>query len=465
MADLTDKALRRKWAGSDEWLSDGGTRGAGRLIAKRAQAGLTFYFQYYDGERRRFLPIGPYDPKGERGKTLRQARDKAHEWSALYRSRVSDLHGHLEALEADRQRQRKQTAAAALAEEQAARRSSLRQLLDAYCAALARAGKHSAGDVGAIFRLHVYKADPLLAERKAADIPVDEFVSLLGKLIEAGKGRTAAKLRSCLRAAYGLAIKARTDPDAPLSLRAFGITANPIASIGALSQYNRARDRNLSAEELRAFMARLAAMPESVKKDALTLCIALGGQRPVQLLRARLVDLDLGAGTLTLYDGKGSRKQPRAHVLPLTTEAAAILRRLADRSAALTDGRGNAAPCLFTTDGHSAPLRIEAVSRFVHGMVTDMVQKKEAREGFELRDLRRTCETMLAALGVSSDVRAQLQSHGLGGVQTRHYDRHTYMNEKLAALEKWQRHLDLLTSGKTGKVVEMPRPRVGAIAT
>lgn len=110
-------------------------------------------------------------------------------------------------------------------------------------------------------------------------------------------------------------------------------------------------------------------------------------------------------------------------------------------------------------------LRIEAVSHFVHGMVTDMVGKKEAREGFELRDLRRTCETMLAALGVSSDVRAQLQSHGLGGVQTRHYDRHTYMNEKLAALEKWQRHLDLLTSGKTGRIVEMPRPRVGAIAT
>jgi len=32
---------------------------------------------------------------------------------------------------------------------------------------------------------------------------------------------------------------------------------------------------------------------------------------------------------------------------------------------------------------------------------------------------------MLAAMGVSSDVRAQLQSHGLGGVQSRHYDRHT----------------------------------------
>jgi len=56
----------------------------------------------------------------------------------------------------------------------------------------------------------------------------------------------------------------------------------------------------------------------------------------------------------------------------------------------------------------------------------------------EMRDLRRTCETMLAAMGVSSDVRAHLQSHGLGGVQTRHYDRHSTMDEKRKALELWE---------------------------
>jgi integrase len=49
-------------------------------------------------------------------------------------------------------------------------------------------------------------------------------------------------------------------------------------------------------------------------------------------------------------------------------------------------------------------------------------------------DLRRTVETRLAAAGVSMDVRAQLQSHGLGGVQARHYDRHHYLPEKREAL-------------------------------
>ena len=54
---------------------------------------------------------------------------------------------------------------------------------------------------------------------------------------------------------------------------------------------------------------------------------------------------------------------------------------------------------------------------------------------FTASDLRRTVETRLSAEGVSAEVRAHLQSHGLGGVQARHYDRHSYLPEKRAALE------------------------------
>ena len=38
-------------------------------------------------------------------------------------------------------------------------------------------------------------------------------------------------------------------------------------------------------------------------------------------------------------------------------------------------------------------------------------------------------------------MRAHLQSHGLGGVQTRHYDRHSTMDEKRKALELWEGRL------------------------
>jgi integrase len=145
----------------------------------------------------------------------------------------------------------------------------------------------------------------------------------------------------------------------------------------------------------------------------------------MQLLRLKAGDVDLSADAVTLYDGKGARLQPRRHVLPLTKSAHEIL----ERRLAVTD-------------------------------ISDKMLKAdppEAREPFQLRDLRRTVETQLAALRISSDVRAQLQSHGLGGIQQRHYDRHDYMLEKHQTLLKWAKHLEALKAGRIGDVVPMKR--------
>jgi integrase len=96
-------------------------------------------------------------------------------------------------------------------------------------------------------------------------------------------------------------------------LRSFGIEANPVASVGAraLSKYNRARKRVLDASEMGAFLRRVDALHDGAQKDALRLLLFLGGQRPMQLLGVTSADIDLKAGTIALYDGKGSRREPR----------------------------------------------------------------------------------------------------------------------------------------------------------
>lgn len=451
MAQITTTMLRGRWQGSDRWLSDGGARGAGRLTARLTRDGVLLYFQYFlpgTGKVQR-VPLGPYDEAGTRGLSLVQARDKAAELAALYRGGAHDLNAHLEREREAAERARKAEEEAARRAQEDAQRSTLKQLLDTYIAYLDRRGKQSARDAKSIFGRHVLEAAPDLAIRKATDVSVDEFVGLIAKLSEAGKGRTAAKCRSYLRAAYSLAIRSRTDPSAPLAMRSFGITANPIASIGALSQFSRARDRVLSGPEFAAFLKRVEALPEGTPLDTLQLAVLLGGQRPQQLLRARAADVDLSAGTITLSDPKGARQQPRRHVLPLTADAKAILKR---RLEALVDGEP-----LFSTDAKTC-MRIETISVLVADIAGNMLAKeREAREPFQLRDIRRTAETMLASLGVSSDVRAQLQSHGLGGVQQRHYDRHEYMLEKRQALEKWRRHLEFLKARKSADVVPLTR--------
>jgi hypothetical protein len=56
---ITTAALNAKWRGEPRWLSDGGSRGAGRLVAKLGPEGWQFYFQYFDSQdKRQYLPIG-----------------------------------------------------------------------------------------------------------------------------------------------------------------------------------------------------------------------------------------------------------------------------------------------------------------------------------------------------------------------------------------------------------------------
>jgi len=106
------------------------------------------------------------------------------------------------------------------------------------------------------------------------------------------------------------------------------------------------------------------------------------------------------------------------------------------RLAALEDGEP-----VFPTDG-----RVADIAR-------QMVKARESRAPFQLRDVLRICETTLASLGVSSDICAQLQSHGLGRIQQRHYDRHSHMVEKRQALELWAGHLGRLKAGKQDEVI------------
>ena len=72
----------------------------------------------------------------------------------------------------------------------------------------------------------------------------------------------------------------------------------------------------------------------------------------------------------------------------------------------------------------------------------EQIRSRIAFRGFRIGDLALFLP-MLAAMGISKDTRAQLLSHGLGGVQGRHYDQHEYMDEKRNALQAWAEALPL----------------------
>jgi len=462
---LTDAQVKAKRALGTKLTEDRHGRGAGSLVV-RWGAGDTrwYYFRYSDQERKQHaIPLHVA--------TLPEARAKVDDYAKRAReARVQRL--DLRAmLETEHQKQSADERARLEADAKAARaaeRGTLRVLLDAYVEQLERAGKQAAGDARRMFARNVYDAHPELAARQAATITPADITVIVRAVVYLGKGRTAGKLRSYLRAAFALAQGARYDAAAPAALLALDIEHNPAAATAALSQFNRTRDRILTDGELGYYALALERLERSPARDALRLALLLGGQRPTQLLRTAPGDVDLEARTITMHDSKGKRTEPRLHVLPLSDAAAAIVATRQEDCGDLL---------LFTGDG-KRQTRIETCEEIAGIVFAAMAKDKHLREAkalgagvAQLRDVRRTAETMQARLGVSRDVRAQLQSHGLGGVQQRHYDRHDYADEKRAALVRWEAHLaelvrarqrqeeQPLASARPGKVVAIARAR------
>lgn len=324
------------------------------------------------------------------------------------------------------------------------KRYTLRALCEAYIKHLQSKDKdRSAAATRSAFKCHVFEHD-------AANLPANEVTALqiagmVRKVREAGKERAAGILRSYLSAAFNAAKKAPFDASLPADLIPFGIEHNPVDAIPAIAA--RAGNRTLSADELKAYLTTLGT---ELSDQALKLALYAGGQRMAQLLRAKVSDYDDHTQTLRLWDGKGKRREAREHRLPLAPKAASIVANLIFRAKAMETEKAKeqgrdpvySSLWLFSTHGRVA------MAPETPGTRAAEIAKGMNGEPFNLRDIRRTLETMLAGMGISKDTRAQLLSHGLSGVQSAHYDRHSYTSEKRAALVAWEQRLEQIAKGK-----------------
>lgn len=344
-------------------------------------------------------------------------------------------------LNAEKRGEREARRAAKAARAQAAQ-YTVEALCDWYVKHQTALGKESAKDAAGIFARHVEGTE--FATMPARDLTAKHATAMIRAVVEKGHKRTAAKLRAYLRAAYALAQGADTNPQAPSALVLFGVETNPIASTAAIKNASGARDVTLTEDELGEAVRLLREGRAAHHDDALAaieLSLVLGGQRLAQVLRVTSADVDLTARTITLLDPKGRRETARRHVLPLTDAAVDLLKAILKvRRAEWLFGDKTAQTTPDTVARKGVALLADAqanVAKRAKG-------KAPARPKIEARDLRRTAETMLAAMGISKDTRAQLLSHGLGGVQGRHYDQHEYMDEKRNALQAWADRLQTL---------------------
>ncbi len=403
---------------SGKFANMGKVNPSGSLEARKLASGaVLFYWRSTIGGKTERVTIGHYDSSAP----PKSLKPTSAGYSAIAATRAAELlaqkhqenkpAGGYPALVAAQ----KETKRKADADKHEAAKHTLQSLLDDYCHHLEALGRVAFKDARSIFKLHVTEAWPKIAALPANQVTSEEIADMMRRVLELGKGRTANKLRSYVRAAYQTARAARSKASIPVRFKAYNVVANPAADTEPDESQNKADKNPLNMDQLRTYWQAIRPLG-GVQGAVLRLHLLTGGQRIEQLVN--LLTSNVQDESILLYDGKGRPgKPPRPHTVPLIPAAAS----------ALLDCKPQGHFAL-STDGGKTHLGAVTLSAWA-------VEAAAAIPGFKAKRIRSGVETLLASVGVSSEIRGRLQSHGIAGVQARHYDGHDYLNEKRSALE------------------------------
>lgn len=398
----------------------------GALEARKLSSGaVMFYWRVTIGGKASRVVVGAYDviasPKSLQptvlGYSIEAARRAAEGMAQKHQAHKAD--GGYPALVVDEAAAKN----AAIASEAEAAKHTLAALLAHYCDHIESLGRSAHKDARSIFKLHVLEAWPAVAGMPANQVTGEQVADMMRRVLELGKGRTANKLRSYVGAAYQTARASRSKASVPVHFKAYAVSINPAADTEPDESQNKPDKNPLDAAELRNYWQAIKTLP-GLKGAVLRLHLLTGGQRIEQLVNLKTCDVTSSA--FTLYDGKGRPgKAPRPQTVPLVPVAAAALSEC-----------GPQGLFAISTDGGVTHLSASTLSQWAAAAAAAGIPE------FQTKRIRSGVETLLASVGVSADHRGRLQSHGIAGVQNRHYDGHDYLQEKRRALDALFQQLD-----------------------
>lgn len=205
------------------------------------------------------------------------------------------------------------------------------------------------------------------------------------------------------------------------------------------------RGRALDDKEIREFWTQ-AETCGLHRLTALALkLILLTGQRPGEVAGMTWAEVE---GNLWTIPASRRGKTRDDHPVPLTKTALALLDQAREEVARLCKRRKeDPGPHVFEMKG-GEPITVRALTRAVTRYRKALGNRDHTTWGhWTPHDLRRTCRTGLAAVGVIQEVAERVVGHiqdGIVGV----YDVHRYDAEKRAALEAWERRLLRIVAGE-----------------
>jgi hypothetical protein len=363
MGQMTDKMIRAAQPG--EVLSDDdGSRNAGRLILTVKKTGRKVWqFRNRQGGKDTTKLIGDYPDI-----SLSEAR------AAVARLREKP--------------------------ELLSKTGTLEELLEAYRKHLGE--RRSADDVRKQINTN---RDAALYKKEARAVTPSDISASLRQAVARGATTQVNRWRATLCAAFNFAAHNDFSPLRPADGAKFMITSNPVLLVPRVAEFEVARKRVLTDDELKNYIAGCRARNDAV--GAFLELQLLTGQRIAQLHAAEFEE-----GLIVISDRKGRAATMKINRLPVLSEWGGLPERAALAVHATVNVISKAGNAILPQDAN-------------------------------LLDIRRTVETRLQELGIDRETRGYILSHG-SGVQQKHYEQAALLDRKRIVLRKWSNYLSVL---------------------
>jgi integrase len=258
---------------------------------------------------------------------------------------------------------------------------------------------------------------PAFRGRRVSEIKRSDVIEWLDAIVDRGAPISANRALSWFKGLCNFAVERGV------------LDVSPIAAIKAPSPET-PRDRVLSDDELRSVWEAADAL-EPVYAGFIKLLI-LTGQRRSEVAEMRCAEIDLENRVWLLP--KERAKNGVEHSIPLSDQAAEILKALP---------RIAGSDFVLTLNGRNPIRGTPLIKRRIDRLAPPMPP-------WVLHDIRRTVASGMARLGINLPVIEKLLNHvsgsfaGIVGV----YQRHSFSDEKRAAITAWARHVEAIVNGE-----------------
>jgi integrase len=307
-----------------------------------------------------------------------------------------------------------------------------------------QAGETWAREAERLLKREIY---PKLGKTRLGDIKRADVHDVLDGIVDRGAPIVANRTLAVVRRLFNWAIERGIIVDSP---------CDKIKAPAA----EESRDRTLSDDEIRLVWGAFERVGGAF--GAIAKLLLMSGARRDEIASGRWSEIDLEARTWTI--AKERSKNGVAHEIPLSAKAIEILKalpRIGDAKDAF----------LFSTTGRTPVSGFSRAKSAIDRAILDLMREEAKRRGddpatveapaaWTLHDLRRSCASSMAGIGVAPHIIEAVLGHKSGVIRgvAAVYNKYSYASEKRQAIDAWARKLETILGGeREGKIVTFAR--------